>query len=445
MPLPVRSGRVTAIFGPTDEPLDSGGINKGVDFAVPVGTEVEIVEGGTVIQAGPGDDGWGISVKIRDKDGIVHNYGHMSATAVKVGQTVTAGGIAGLSGNSGASTGPHVSYDVLGPDGRALDPSPYLGFNAVGDNRASSLIGTDVEKLTSGGDSTVEDTAYWEKRRRFNQLTSQYGLWLDNPDLARQLKIPQPAPEIVQEMLGLDAELADYEETYQAGRSPSEIRTAYDFWNSTDPRAIDAENAATKYAAEVRKRQDAAAMAGDLLTDQTNRYKEATDSQEKFIDSAAGGGPRMAGAVALPAKLKSGEELFAESLKRVGEGLPDLPGIPYPSRPNSLESILGGGNKRPAAPAPVLRPGVAYGGGAGGQRNGGFIENAEGTVVNEPDRRPTSSAVGGSTTIPGSIMTPTVDVTLGRRPKSSSPFGNIRGLSGLSDIARSRWQTSNSR
>jgi hypothetical protein len=416
--------------------------------------------GGTVIQAGPGSDGWGISVKIRDADGIIHNYGHLSGVNVSVGDTVSAGQSIALSGNSGASTGPHLSYDVLGPDGRALDPSPYLGFNAVGDNRTSSLIGADVSDLGSvatssgGGSSKVEDTQYWEKRRRFNQLTAEYGLWLDNPDLARQLKIPQPSPEIVQEMLALDGELADYEDNYQAGNSPSEIRSAYDFWNSTDPRAIDAENAANKYAAEVQKRQDAASLAGDLLSNQQKMLAEATDSQQKFIDSAAGGAPRLGFATAMPAKVKSGEELFAESLQRVSEGLPDLPSKPYPMRPNSLDSILSAGKKRPPQPPQVLQPGVAYGGNTGSPMPRGLVDSGGIEQDTGPRRlayaRPTSSALGANNAIEGSILSTTgaapagVDVTLTSSSRRRAPFQNI-AVNGLSDLARTRWQTSFSR
>lgn len=356
MPSPVRSGRITAVFGPTDEPLDSGGFNKGVDFGVPVGTEFVFVRGGTVVHAGPGTDGWGISVKVRDEDGVIHNYGHLSQANVSVGDTVEAGQLGGLTGNTGASTGPHLSYDTYSIDGRGVDPSPYLGFNAVGDNRNSELLGRDVTELASyeGGSQMADESAvrYWESRREYNALFAQYGMWLENPDLAQQLKLPPPPPEVLQRIYQLDAELADFEETYQPGASPGEIKAAYDLFNSTDPRVIDAENAANKYAREYATRTDAANMAGEALRTQLDTAKEATDSQQALIDSAAGGGPRLAGAVAMPARLKTGDELFADSLAKLTAKLPEVPDYPYPARPSSVESVLSG-TRGATPPRPV--------------------------------------------------------------------------------------------
>lgn len=183
MPLPVAGGRITAGFGPTDEPLDSGGFNKGLDIGVPVGTPVQAVVGGTVVQAGPGEDGWGTSVKIRDARGNVHNYGHLSGVNVQVGQEVQPGTPIGVSGNTGASTGPHLSYDVLGPNGAATDPSPWLGFNVAVDNRvANDLVGRDLGEVvsgaeTSGGGAIDVTPSYYadpEVNSRYLQVRDRY-------------------------------------------------------------------------------------------------------------------------------------------------------------------------------------------------------------------------------------------------------------------------------
>lgn len=362
MPLPVRSGYITAVFGPTSEPLDSGGFNKGVDIGVPVGTPFEFVVGGTVVHAGPAEDGWGISVKVRDANGIIHNYGHLSEVSVAVGDEVVAGQTGGFTGNSGASTGPHLSYDTYTLDGTGVDPSPYLGFNAIGDNRQPELtvIGKSVNELGEGGGS-VEDARYWEKRRRYSELSAQYGLWIEDPDLARTLGLPKPTPEIVQELLTLDGELAEYEDTYGVGGvSVGDIKNAYDIYNSTDPRVIDAANAAARYDRDYATRVDAANDANTRLREQLDLVKEATDSQQAFIDSAAGGAPRLAGAVALPAKLKTGEELFSESLAKLTKNLPAVPDYPYPVRPaGGPEDILRrttSGGLPPMPPTPTYTP-----------------------------------------------------------------------------------------
>ncbi|MFW6174358.1 MAG: peptidoglycan DD-metalloendopeptidase family protein, partial [Chloroflexota bacterium] len=115
---PVQSGRITQVFGPTNEPRDRGGRNVGIDIGVPVGTPIQSVTGGTVVSiTDQGSKGWGKSVKVQDEQGYIHNYGHLDGFNVKEGQQVQPGSIVGMSGNTGASTGPHLSYDVRGKDG----------------------------------------------------------------------------------------------------------------------------------------------------------------------------------------------------------------------------------------------------------------------------------------------------------------------------------------
>jgi murein DD-endopeptidase MepM/ murein hydrolase activator NlpD len=123
---------ITQGFGPTAEPLDSGGFNKGYDYATPMGTPIEALVGGTVISAGDSGDGWGLSVKVQDEYGNTHNYGHLSEINVRPGQQVGGDMLLGLSGNSGKSTGPHLSYDVWGADGGYIDPAEYLGGSGGG-------------------------------------------------------------------------------------------------------------------------------------------------------------------------------------------------------------------------------------------------------------------------------------------------------------------------
>ena len=172
MPLPTK-GRITQVFGPTDEKLDSGGINKGIDISAVSGSPVIAVVPGTVISAGDSNDGWGTSVKIRDANGNIHNYGHLSAANVRVGQSITVGQNIGDVGSTGASTGPHLSYDVKGVDGQYIDPSTFVGEEPgtyAGDNRTgvstpqTAHSGSIREKLDELEDNIPpEGTAEWEQ------------------------------------------------------------------------------------------------------------------------------------------------------------------------------------------------------------------------------------------------------------------------------------------
>lgn len=138
---PLTQGR-----GPTNETLDSprrgfANYNTGLDFAVPSGTPIESNVVGTVETSGQAG-GFGVAVQIRDSQGNLHNFGHLSSTQVKVGDKVQVGQIIGLSGNTGKSTGPHLSYDVFNSAGEDIAPEPFIP-NQPGNQgtSASSIIG----------------------------------------------------------------------------------------------------------------------------------------------------------------------------------------------------------------------------------------------------------------------------------------------------------------
>ncbi len=114
---PVR-GLLTSPFGPS-HPL-------GIDVAVPVGTPVQASAAGTVTFVGGNPCcSYGYHIIVDNGAGYETLYAHLSAFAVAKGDKVAAGQRIGSSGNSGASTGPHVHFELhLG--GRVQDPMQYL-------------------------------------------------------------------------------------------------------------------------------------------------------------------------------------------------------------------------------------------------------------------------------------------------------------------------------
>ncbi len=100
--------------------------HKGMDFKVPVGTEVVSPRAGTVVRT---DWNWrynGNCVEVRYTDGTLARFLHLSDTRVAPGQRLAAGDVVGLSGNTGRSTAPHLHYE-LERDGRVVDPVRYHG------------------------------------------------------------------------------------------------------------------------------------------------------------------------------------------------------------------------------------------------------------------------------------------------------------------------------
>lgn len=110
----------------------SKGYHTGIDFPVPTGTSVKAVAAGQVVSAGWGGS-FGYQVVIRHADGRYTQYGHLSAIAVKPGQSVVSDQRIGRSGSTGNSTGPHLHFEVrTGPGfGSDIDPVAYLRAGGV--------------------------------------------------------------------------------------------------------------------------------------------------------------------------------------------------------------------------------------------------------------------------------------------------------------------------
>ncbi|MFH9084859.1 transglycosylase family protein [Streptomyces sp. NPDC017673] len=110
----------------------SKGYHTGVDFLVPTGTSVKAAAAGRVVAAGWGGS-YGYQVVIRHADGRYTQYAHLSAIAVRNGQSVTAGQRIGRSGATGNVTGPHLHFEVrTGPGfGSDVDPLAYLRAGGV--------------------------------------------------------------------------------------------------------------------------------------------------------------------------------------------------------------------------------------------------------------------------------------------------------------------------
>ena len=124
--------------------------HNGTDYAVPLNTEIQTVTGGTVIFTGYDADGYGNYIKVQDYSGNVHTYAHLNSIDTAKGESVEAGEVIGLSGNTGRSTGPHLHYEVRDTKGNVLDGQGFIeGFNInqIFDNTEAETEGTDTGGL----------------------------------------------------------------------------------------------------------------------------------------------------------------------------------------------------------------------------------------------------------------------------------------------------------
>ena len=119
------SGITSSGFGYRVHPIE--GVVKfhyGTDYAVETGTPVTAFADGTVSLSGY-EAGYGNFVEITHADGWKTLYAHCEEINVEFNQTVKEGDVIGLSGETGATTGPHLHLE-LSCDGYYTNPEFFF-------------------------------------------------------------------------------------------------------------------------------------------------------------------------------------------------------------------------------------------------------------------------------------------------------------------------------
>lgn len=130
---PLPGQPISSKFGPRKPPTTgASSFHNGIDLNTP-GTAVNNVlaaADGTVEFVG-WYNGGGNVIKLKHLNGSGKHlcstvYMHLSKQLVSQGQKVSAGQVIGVEGNTGVGTGPHLHFEVRLPDGKAIDPEPYI-------------------------------------------------------------------------------------------------------------------------------------------------------------------------------------------------------------------------------------------------------------------------------------------------------------------------------
>jgi murein DD-endopeptidase MepM/ murein hydrolase activator NlpD len=120
---PVDNARMTSRFGMRRHPiLGYNRMHKGIDFGAGAGTPVLAAGDGVVVEARR----WGTYgnwVRIRHSGGFETGYAHLSrfAKGLRAGQHVRQGQVVAYVGSTGASTGPHLHYEIW-QHGKRVNP-----------------------------------------------------------------------------------------------------------------------------------------------------------------------------------------------------------------------------------------------------------------------------------------------------------------------------------
>lgn len=113
--------------------------HPGVDIANKPGTPIPSFVKGTVVEVVNNQtgakNGYGNYVIVKDADGNMHRYSHLSNSYVKVGQPVGRGTVLGGMGNTGATyseggsgDGTHLDYRVVTAFGKYMNPMTYVKY-----------------------------------------------------------------------------------------------------------------------------------------------------------------------------------------------------------------------------------------------------------------------------------------------------------------------------
>lgn len=132
---PANSRQITQPFGVNPDFYAQFGApgHTGIDIGGVDGvTDIFAAADGRVTMTRKQSHGFGNHVFVQHANGYKTIYAHLNTISVQQGQTVKAGTLIGKMGNTGASTGPHLHFELRGPRGLAgwprniIDPTPFL-------------------------------------------------------------------------------------------------------------------------------------------------------------------------------------------------------------------------------------------------------------------------------------------------------------------------------
>lgn len=118
------AGAISSYFGWRDISVAGNRFHGGIDIVAAPGTPVAAAADGIVELTG-WVGAYGYAVYLVHADASESRYAHLESILVRRGDFVRQGDLVGLSGGSGAVTGPHLHFEIR-VAGEATDPLPLL-------------------------------------------------------------------------------------------------------------------------------------------------------------------------------------------------------------------------------------------------------------------------------------------------------------------------------
>lgn len=164
---PVAFRRISSVFGRRNHPiLGITRAHQGTDYAAASGTPVRALGDGTIIFAGT-KGGYGRTLEIRHRNGMVTRYAHLKgfAKGIQRGTTVKISNTIGYVGSTGLATGPHLHFEVL-INGVHRDPrialskqsgEPIASADKLAFTQLKSQLFSRLERMLNGMPVVAQD------------------------------------------------------------------------------------------------------------------------------------------------------------------------------------------------------------------------------------------------------------------------------------------------
>ncbi len=163
--------RVSSNFGVRTHPISGyRKMHQGIDFAAGSGTPVVAPADGVVVEARRWG-GYGNWLRIRHANGLESGYGHLSryGSGIRAGQRVSQGQVVAYVGSTGASTGPHLHYEIW-RNGQRINPA------GIRTQEGTELSGADLAAFRAEKSRIDRIIASGGQRRPAIQQASAAGL-----------------------------------------------------------------------------------------------------------------------------------------------------------------------------------------------------------------------------------------------------------------------------
>lgn len=181
---PLPGAEVNSLFGPRMHPIHK--VMKphtGIDMRMENRSVKDVVaaaDGTVTLCGGNPSSGYGLRVMIKHSTAsgshlCTTTYNHLNQIYVKEGQKVMAGQKIALEGTTGASTGNHLHFECVLPDGKFIDPLPLIaGPIKVATKTLPNGEGDPASKITHTSDAVLSKEDVQARQNSCQAFGSSY-------------------------------------------------------------------------------------------------------------------------------------------------------------------------------------------------------------------------------------------------------------------------------